>query len=216
MQLTPNGARPTMSQRPRVDMLHASIGAADARGSSRHRSSSTVLAARPRLIGLPPSASAARTDHTRWSSCSLLTALESSRAGSSGDSCPRLRVRVRHVPGLRAPSRRDAIPGSASRFRSSCSFRPSSSRRGTAASAPACSSPSCPAPRRVVRYLEPIGELSIQQPADLLALVLFGAVGALIASLSDTRPARRDGPVAARLDCRVERRCDRRQGSERA
>jgi PAS domain S-box-containing protein len=45
----------------------------------------------------------------------------------------------------------------------------------------------------LVRYLDPIGELSIRRPSDVLALVLFGAVGTLIASLSDTvRRAEKD------------------------
>jgi PAS domain S-box-containing protein len=38
----------------------------------------------------------------------------------------------------------------------------------------------------LVRYLEPSGDLTVTQPSDVLSLAIFGAVGALIASLSDT------------------------------
>ena len=38
----------------------------------------------------------------------------------------------------------------------------------------------------VFRYLEPLNHFAIGQPSDLLALALFGAIGALIAGLSDT------------------------------
>ena len=38
----------------------------------------------------------------------------------------------------------------------------------------------------VVFYLEPLGTLALRQPADLLSVVLFGAIGVLIARLSDT------------------------------
>ena len=38
----------------------------------------------------------------------------------------------------------------------------------------------------VVFYLEPLGMLALRQPADLLSVVLFAAIGVLIARLSDT------------------------------
>src|SRR4051794_35950671 len=38
----------------------------------------------------------------------------------------------------------------------------------------------------IIWYLEPLGALSVHQPADMVSLILFTAIGALIARLGDT------------------------------